>query len=225
MDTIRVMIVEDDPDWLRGLRAYLNRHDDMEVVAGAATSEEAIFAITQYPIDVVMMDIMLADTAAGILLTSEIVDSTQARVIMLTSMEDKELIFESFQAGAIDYLVKHSFEQIPDAIRSAYHNQSPISASAAEKMRREFRRLKQLEREIESERVRSIVTRTELEVLRMIDQGYSQPQIAEQLVVSLRTIKVHVGNILRKLGSGSSKEAAQRMRDLGVFASDTNIEQ
>ncbi|GIQ71191.1 DNA-binding response regulator [Xylanibacillus composti] len=220
MDTIRVMIVEDDPDWLRGLRAYLNRQPDIEVAAAVSTSEEALRAIQQSPIDVVMMDIMLADSAAGIVLTSEIVDSTNARVIMLTSMEDKELVFEAFQAGAIDYLVKHSFEQIPAAIRSAYRNQSPISAAAAEKMRSEFRRLKQLEREIETERIRNLVTPAELEVLRMIDQGYSQPQIAEELVVSLRTIKVHVGNILKKLGSPSSKEAAQRLRELGAFSSN-----
>ena len=78
------------------------------------------------------MDIMLASSMEGIWLTAEVTQNWGARVIMLTSLQEKETIFEAFQAGAIDYFVKSDFERIPAAVRSAYRNQLPIGRSRGE---------------------------------------------------------------------------------------------
>ncbi|WP_169083346.1 response regulator transcription factor [Paenibacillus sp. PL91] len=222
MDNIRVWIVEDDADWLRGLVAYLNKEPDISVVWTASRAEdvrEAFLAGKQQsiPADVVLMDIMLDGRPEGVLLAEEAAVSSGAKVIMLTSMEEKELIFRSFQAGAIDYQIKSDFESLPDAVRSAFRSQSPINAAVADRMREEFRRLKQLEREFEVKKLGDLITPSELQLLDLIDQGYTQPQIADKLVVSIRTVKNHVNHILKKLNLTGSREAANKAKEMGLF--------
>lgn len=222
MDNIRVWIVEDDPDWLRGLAAYLNKEPDIHVVWTASRAEDVRQALLEgkqhsMPADVVLMDIMLGGRPEGVLLAEETAAAAGARVIMLTSMEEKELIFRSFQAGAIDYQIKSDFEGLPDAVRSAAKSQSPINAAVAERMREEFRRLKQLEREFEAKKLNDLITPSELQLLDLIDQGYTQPQIADKLVVSIRTVKNHVNHILKKLNLTGSREAANKVKEMGLF--------
>ncbi|WP_317890759.1 response regulator transcription factor [Paenibacillus arenilitoris] len=216
-------IVEDDPDWLRGLVAYLNKETDIEVVWTANRTDAVREALAgsgdagPARADVVLMDIMLDGKPDGVLLAEEAAAMTGARIVMLTSMEEKELIFRSFQAGAIDYQIKSDFESLPSAIRSAYASRSPINAAVADRMREEFRRLKQLEREFEAKKVGDLITPSELQLLDLIDQGYTQPQIADKLVVSLRTVKNHVNHILKKLNLPGSREAADKVKEMGLF--------
>ncbi|WEK55515.1 MAG: response regulator transcription factor [Candidatus Cohnella colombiensis] len=224
MDKIAVWIVEDDPDWLRGLRAYLDGQLDMQVIfysADPAVVREVLAGDSPQPVDVVLMDIMLDGVPEGILLAEEVAMSLGARVIMLTSMEEKELIFRSFQAGAIDYQLKTDFEKLPEAIRAAATRQSPISAEAAERMREEFRRLKRLEREFEVKTVQGMITPSELQLLKLVDEGYSQSEIANQLFISIRTVKNHINHILKKLKTSGSKEAAQQVKEMGLFHTDS----
>jgi DNA-binding NarL/FixJ family response regulator len=219
MDYVRVWIVEDDQDWLRGLCAYLGRQPGIEVVFTADSPEavrQALIA-NNHEADVVLMDIMLDGVPAGIGLAEEVTIATGARVIMLTSMEEKELIFRSFQAGAIDYQIKSDYEGLPVAINAAALRESPISSIAAEQMREEFRRLKRLEREFEVKTMQGLITPSELELLKLIDKGHSQSEIANQLFISIRTVKNHVNHILKKLGSKGSKEAAQEAKEKGLF--------
>lgn len=214
---IQVIIVEDDPDWLRGLSSYLSKEPDLHIAATASSLDEAREVIRSTPFDVVLMDVMLADNMEGIQLTGEITGEMAAKVIMLTSMEEKEIIFEAFKAGAVDYHLKSEYQDIPHAIRSAYRNRAPINASVADQMREEFRRLTAVENEYKVKQVEDLITPTELQILEMVDDGLSQTEIADKLVVSIRTVKVHVGNILKKLGQPSSKAAAKTVRSLGLF--------
>jgi DNA-binding NarL/FixJ family response regulator len=222
VSNINVWIVEDDADWLRGLTAYLSAQPDMNIRFSASDPDIVRQALpaADAEVDVVLMDIMLHGSPEGIALAEAVAITTGARVIMLTSMEEKDLILRSFQAGAIDYRIKSDFEALPDAIRAAAERQSPISPEAAERMREEFRRLKRLEREFEIKTVRDAITKSELQLLRMIDQGYSQSEIANRLFVSIRTIKNHVNHILKKLGASGSKEAAKQVKELGLFSQD-----
>lgn len=219
MEPIRILIVEDDLDWLRGLKAYLIRQPDLTVVSTVSTAEEAreLFVTAMPSADVVLMDIMLQDEPAGIGLAEQALLSWGVKVIMLTSMEEKDFIFRSFQAGAIDYQIKSRFEELPAIIRAVHARQSSINAAVAEQMREEFRRLKRLEHQFKVKEVSDLITPTELQVLEMIDQGHTQTEIANRFFISLRTVKTHVGHILKKLGSPSSKDAAQKIRDLGLF--------
>lgn len=219
MDMIRILIVEDDLDWLRGLTDYLNRQGDMQVVDSRSTAVAAqeLFQSGEPTADVILMDIMLQNEPAGIRLAEQAFLSWGAKVVMLTSMEEKDFIFRSFQAGAIDYQIKSRFEELPGIIRAAHARRASISAAVAEQMREEFRRLKRLEQQFKIKEVRDLITRTELQVLDMIDQGHTQTEIANRFFISLRTVKIHVGHILKKLGSPSSKDAAQQLRNLGLF--------
>ena len=220
MDRIRLLIVEDDADWLRGLTALLSREKDILITAAAGTREEAEAAIREQSFDVALLDIMMDGIAEGIDLAQLVCQTTSARVVMLTSLQEKEMIFGAYKAGAIDYLLKTDFEKIPGTVRAAYAKESPMNAYVAEQMREEFRRLKQLEQHYRVKELKDKITPSELQVLKMIDEGYTQSDIADKLVLSLRTIKVHVGNILKKLGGGSSKDAARQARQLGLFGEE-----
>ncbi|TDF99606.1 response regulator transcription factor [Paenibacillus piri] len=217
MSRIRVVIVEDDQDWLRGLMSYLSREPDLDIVGHASSGQAAVELLERVEADVVLMDIMLSDSPEGIWAAAEIVQCTGARVIMLTSIEEKELIFEAFKVGAVDYMVKSNYTEIPQSIRNACANRSSIHPSVAAQMRDEFRRLKNLEQEVRVKELRELLTPTEIQVLDLIEKGHTQTQIADKFVVSIRTVKVHVGNILRKLGGKSSKEAAQKAKDMGIL--------
>jgi DNA-binding NarL/FixJ family response regulator len=219
LEPIRILIIEDDLDWLRGLKAYLNRQPDLIVVSTISSSEEAreLFTSAEPGVDVILMDIMLQDEPAGIGLAEQALLSWGVKVIMLTSMEEKDFIFRSFQAGAIDYQIKSRYEELPGIIRAVHARQASINAAVAEQMREEFRRLKRLEHQFKVKEISDMITPTELQVLEMIDQGHTQTEIANRFFISLRTVKIHVGHILKKLGSPSSKEAAQKIRDLGLF--------
>ncbi|QHT62716.1 response regulator transcription factor [Paenibacillus lycopersici] len=214
---IRILLVEDDPDWRRGLASYLGGEPDL-LVAGDTDDPAAVLPLAAAcrP-DVVLLDIMMADSPEGLKLAGELCAATQARVIMLTSMEDKVFVAEAFKAGAVNYLVKSDYASIPAAIRQAAADRSAIDAYAARQMLEEFRRLKKLERDYENDRFKRMLTPSEVQLLAMIHEGYSQTQIAEKSFLSLRTVKNHVGNILRKIGGKSSKEAAQKAKNHDLF--------
>jgi DNA-binding NarL/FixJ family response regulator len=161
----------------------------------------------------------MSNSPEGLWATAEIAQSLEGdiKIIMLSSMEDQDIIFDAFQAGAVDYMVKSDFTEIPDAIRNAHRNRTSIHPSVAEKIRQEFRRLKQLEQSVRVKELKTMLTPMELQVLGLIHKGNTQTQIAEHFVISIRTVKIHVGNILRKLGSKSSKEAVQKATELGIL--------
>jgi len=219
MTSIKVWLIEDDPDWLRGLNDYLNRESDISVVWSSDSPQavrEKLLSGNAYG-DVALLDIMLHGEPAGIALAEELAMTTGMRIIMLTSMEEKEYILRSFQAGAIDYQIKSQFESLPAAIRAAYLKKSPISPEAAEQMREEFRRLKIMEREFETKKLQDLITPSELQLLELIDEGLSQPQIADKLVISLRTVKNHVNHILKKLNLTGSQAAAAKAKEMGLL--------
>lgn len=219
--SIRVMLVEDDPDWRRGLNAYLSGEPGLTVVCETGEPGAVLALAAQAKPDVILLDIMMAENPEGLKLAGELSASAsasaQARIIMLTSMEDKAFVAEAFRAGAVNYLVKSDYAAIPAAIREAAADRSVIDAFAAKQMLEEFRRLKRVEREYETDKFKRLLTPSEVQLLSMIHEGYSQTKIAEQSFLSLRTVKNHVGNILRKIGGKSSKEAAQKAKDHELF--------
>ncbi|WP_308635893.1 response regulator transcription factor [Paenibacillus silvisoli] len=215
--TIAIVLVEDDPDWRRGLAAYLNNEPDLTVVGEADHAEAALAVVAEKKPDVILLDIMLADSPEGLRLAAELSVDSGARIIMLTSMEDRAFVVEAFRAGAVNYLVKSDFASIPAAVRKAAEDRSAIDGAAARLMLEEFRRLKKLERDYEADKFKRMLTPSEVQLLSMIHDGFSQTQIAEKSFLSLRTVKNHVNNILRKLGGKSSKEAAQRAKDHDLF--------
>lgn len=159
-----------------------------------------------------LMDIFLEDDCDGIQLTAQLLEmKKEIKVIMLTSSDEDAIIFQAYMAGAIDYVIKSEFYEIIDAIRAAYKNRSPIRPTVAHKIRKEFCRLKK------KEQMTRPLTKTEVAILKLIDQGYTQQEIANHLVISVQTVKNHVNRILKKLNAKNGKCAASKAKEMGLF--------
>ncbi len=209
---IRVMLVEDDPFWLTGIRDLVDDEEDMTIVATASTKHEATEIFFQHEVDVIVLDINLTENNLdGIEVALELSDCKPSlKIIMMTSLAREEVIVESFSAGAVNYINKLHFKEIVGAIRSAYLNESSIHPSAAETLRKEFLRLKR-------EEDQQLLTPSEKEVLERIYSGETQTEIEKSLFISKRTIKNHINRILKKLGVKSSKEAADLAKKKKMF--------
>jgi DNA-binding NarL/FixJ family response regulator len=189
MGSIRVMLVEDDPFWQQNLSADLAEEPDIEVVAVAGTKEEALLAASRHPIDIILMDINLTgNNLDGLEAMKEILselDGDGIKIIMLTSLTEREVIMKSFRLGALNYITKQSYKDIVRAIREAYEDRSTIHADAARIMRSEIQLME--------------LSPMEREVFDLRKEGLSKQQISEKLHKSTNTIKSQLKSIKNKL--------------------------
>ncbi|MCC3374972.1 response regulator transcription factor [Cohnella sp. REN36] len=207
MNRIRLLLVEDDPDWIKAISAFLNREEDLLVVGAAASADEAIRLARTLDFDVVLMDVHLSETGRdGIYTAMEMQEIRPVRVIMLTSDTDERTMTDAFTAGAVQYLEKSRFAELPQSIRAAYHH-----PGAMEALLKEFARLKR-EEQLQS------LTPAEREVYDLIEQGYTHPQIEKRLYKAESTLKNQVNKILKKLRVRSGKEAVDKVRRKGLLS-------
>ena len=204
---IRVLIADDQPLYRRGLEVVLHTEDHIEVVAEAEDGEDAITKSEEFAPDVVLMDVRMP-RVSGIEATRTIRDVIPtAKILMLTVSDEEEDLYEAIKAGANGYLLKEiSIEEVADAIRAVVQGQSLISPSMASKLLTEFNTLvKRAEEKQQFPAPR--LTDRELEVLKLVAQGMSNREIADDLYISENTVKNHVRNILEKLHLHSRMEA------------------
>jgi two-component system, NarL family, response regulator LiaR len=211
-DRITVMIVDDHEMVRRGACSYLDAQADISVVAQAGSGEEAVKLAQEFVPDVVLMDLVMPGMD-GVDATRRVKNiSPRTQIIILTSFHQDEYIFPALQAGAISYLLKDvKAAELIEAIRRAARGEATLHPRIAARVIKTFRSL-----ETQEATAFTALTERELEVLKLIARGFPNDKIAEQLVISLGTVKGHVSNILSKLHLVDRTQAAAFAWQAGI---------
>ncbi|MCA9996735.1 MAG: response regulator transcription factor [Anaerolineales bacterium] len=215
--TIRILLVDDQSLFREGLRTLLSVWDDLEVVAEAGNGEEAITAVSHHHPDVILMDLRMP-ILDGVAATRRIKHThPNSKIIVLTTFDDDDTIFDGLRAGAIGYLLKDvSSDKLVEAIRAAARGESFLQPSVAAKVVAEFNRL--TTPAPKPAELTEPLSDRELEILHLVAIGASNKEIASQLYIAEGTVKNHLTNILSKLGVRDRTQAALKAHELGLLS-------
>ncbi|MFE0578077.1 MULTISPECIES: response regulator transcription factor [unclassified Streptomyces] len=214
--TIRVLIVDDQMMVREGFSVLLNAMDGIEVVGEAVDGREAIAQVAALRPDVVLMDIRMPHMN-GLEATREIVAAdTDAKVLVLTTFDLDEYVYQALRAGASGFLLKDaSARQLADGVRVVAAGEALLAPSVTKRLISEFSKISEVRKLADPAGVGELTER-ETEVLILIAQGLSNAEMADRLIVAESTIKTHVSRILVKLGLRDRTQAA-------VFAYETRL--
>ena len=216
---IRVLLVDDQALFREGLRTLLDLQPDIEVVGEAKDGREAIECVARAAPDVALMDLQMP-VLDGVAATRDIrARHPNTQVIVLTTFDDDEYVFEALRAGAVGYLLKDvASDRLAEAIRCAARGESFLQPSVAAKVVAEFTRLADAPhaRARANQSLIEPLSDRELEILRLVAAGASNKEVAATLVIAEGTAKNHVTNILSKLGVRDRTQAALKAKELGL---------
>lgn len=199
---IKVLLIDDHEMVRLGVSAYLSIQPDIEVIGEAENGLIGYEKALELRPDVIMMDLVM-DVMDGIESTKAILkDWPEAKIIIVTSFIDDEKVYPALEAGASSYMLKTSTAgEIANAIRSTYAGESILEPEVTGKMMERFTKKKEPV-------LHDDLTNRENEILLLIAQGNSNQEIADQLFITLKTVKTHVSNILAKLDVEERTQAA-----------------
>ncbi|MED2972296.1 MULTISPECIES: response regulator transcription factor [unclassified Fictibacillus] len=190
---IKVLFADDHEMVRIGVSSYLSAQSDLTVVGEAENGKKAVELALELRPDVILMDLVMNEMD-GIEATKKIIEQwPEAKIIIVTSFLDDEKVYPAIEAGAVSYMLKTSkASEIAEAVRATYHGQSVLEPEVTGKM---MNRMRQKNHQQPHEEL----TSRELEVLLLMTEGKSNQEIADQLFIAQKTVKVHVSNILNKL--------------------------
>jgi NarL family two-component system response regulator LiaR len=190
---IKVLLVDDHEMVRIGVSAYLSAQPDIEVTGEAENGKVAVERALELKPDIILMDLVM-DEMDGIEATRQITESwPEARIIVVTSFLDDEKVYPALEAGACSYMLKTSkASDIAQAVRDTFHGKSVLEPEVTGKMMSKMRQKQTREPHEE-------LTAREMEILLWMTKGKTNQEIADELFIALKTVKVHVSNILSKL--------------------------
>jgi NarL family two-component system response regulator LiaR len=206
-----VFIVDDHDVVRKGLRFYLEARPEIEILGEAGDAQTAVEAVAEHVPDVILMDLVLPlqpgaepSDQGGVQATRQIRQiSPRTQIVVLTSFAQDELIFAAIKAGALSYLLKDAdAETVLEAIQAAGQGEATLHPRIAQRLMAEITTPTQ-NRDPAAE-----LTAREMEVLKLVAQGMSNAEIAAELVITERTVKAHVSNLLDKLHLSDRTQAA-----------------
>ena len=214
---IRLLIVDDQTMFRQGMRMLLSSQPDFEIVGEAADGEDALAKAAQLKPQVVLMDLRMPVLDGAAATRRLRAAHPEMRVIVLTTFDEDEAIFDGLRSGATGYRLKDApTDKLYEAIRAAARGESFLQPSVAARVVAEFARLSE-QAPAGNQALAEPLSQRELEILRLLANGATNKEIAAQLVLAEGTVKNHVTNILTKLGVTDRTRAALRARELGLL--------
>jgi DNA-binding NarL/FixJ family response regulator len=211
--TARVLVVDDHPLFLDGVRAALSGADDLELVGEARDGAAALAAVAELSPDVVLLDIGLPDQSGIDVARTLLADRPDVRVLMMTMSDEDQTVVAAMRAGARGYVVKGAGKaDLLAAVRTVAAGGAVFSPAVADRLGTFFASLSALP----GRDAFPTLTEREREVLDLIARGYDNGRIARELFLSDKTVRNHVSNVLTKLDVENRGEAAIQARNAGL---------
>lgn len=200
---IRVYLADDHPIVRRGIRDLLETEPEIEVVGEASNGREAVAGVDALAPDVILMDLVMPQMDGIEAIRRIKAERPEARILVLTSFATDDKVFPAIKAGALGYLIKDTAPaDLVRAIHQVYRGQAPLHPSIAQKV------LSEIAGPVQAAPAPEPLTRREVDVLQLVARGFSNQEIAGELVISVATVYTHVSNILSKLHLASRTQAA-----------------
>lgn len=210
---IRVLVADDHPLFRKGIRSLLESMADIEVVGEASNGRQAVEMAADLQPDVVLMDLQMPE-GGGLSATREIANAhDDVHILVVTLFDDDDSVFAALRAGAQGYILKDAEEgEMMRAIRAVGEGEAIFSPAIASRLMDFFAS----SRAVVPEEVFPELTEREREILTLIARGQTNPDIADQLSISLKTVRNHVSNIFGKLQVVDRAQAAIKAREAGL---------
>ena len=189
---IRALIVDDHSVVRSGIRLLLEREDDIEVVGDAGDARNAVFLTRRHKPDVILLDVTMPGRSGVDVIAELLTESAESRVLMLSMEDDPAYVRQAFASGASGYVLKEAADdEVVDAIRHVAAGEQYVHPVLGARL---------VSPSITGSSPNEDLSEREVEILSLLAMGYTNPEIAEQLVVSVRTVESHRSHILTSFG-------------------------